>query len=130
VNRTEPASAFSTQRRTGSHQTGPRAAFADLEFATAARELESRTFIAHVRYATTGAHTAANTHPFEQDGRLFAHNGTFGDLDKIDSRLTELHGTDLVLGQTDSERMFALITTETRRHNGDLQPYACFRRLG
>ncbi|WP_427017363.1 class II glutamine amidotransferase [Pseudarthrobacter sp. P1] len=97
------------------------AAFEDPEFATAARELKSTTFVAHVRYATTGAHTAVNTHPFEQDGRLFAHNGAFGELDKLDARLAELHGTDLVLGQTDSERMFALITVETRRHVGDLQ---------
>ena len=45
------------------------------------RIAHSRTFVAHVRYASTGAHTVANTHPFTQDGRLFAHNGTFGGLD-------------------------------------------------
>jgi len=98
----------------------PLAAFADPEFATAARELKSRTFVAHVRYATTGAHTLENTHPFEQDGRIFAHNGAFGELEKIDARLAGLGGADLVLGQTDSERLFALITLETRRHDGDL----------
>jgi len=97
------------------------AAFEDAAFATEARELKSNTFVAHVRYATTGAHTEANTHPFEQDGRIFAHNGAFGELDKLDARLAELGGTDLVLGQTDSERMFALITLESRRSNGDLQ---------
>jgi predicted glutamine amidotransferase len=97
------------------------AAYADPAFATAARELKSRTFVAHVRYATTGAHTEVNTHPFEQDGRIFAHNGAFGELEKLDVRLAELGGTELVLGQTDSERMFALITLETRRHDGDLQ---------
>ncbi|PYI66918.1 class II glutamine amidotransferase [Arthrobacter livingstonensis] len=96
------------------------AAFVDEEFATAARELKSTTFVAHVRYATTGAHTTANTHPFEQDGRICAHNGAFGELDRLDARLADLGGTELVLGQTDSERMFALITLETRRHGGDL----------
>lgn len=96
------------------------AAFADAEFATAARKLKSTTFVAHVRYATTGAHTTANTHPFEQDGRICAHNGAFGELDRLDARVADLGGTDLVLGQTDSERMFALITRETRRHGGDL----------
>lgn len=99
----------------------PLAAFADPQFATAARVLKSKTFVAHVRYATTGAHTEENTHPFEQDGRLFAHNGAFGELAKLDSRLADLGGTDLVLGQTDSERLFALITLETRNHHGDLE---------
>ncbi|MFQ4147999.1 class II glutamine amidotransferase [Arthrobacter sp. LAPM80] len=96
------------------------AAFEDAEFAVAARDLESTTFIAHVRYATTGAHTEVNTHPFEQDRRIFAHNGAFGDLALLDARLAGLGGTELVLGQTDSERMFALITVETRRHGGDV----------
>jgi predicted glutamine amidotransferase len=32
------------------------------------RTLTSKTFVAHVRHATTGAHTVANTHPFEQAG--------------------------------------------------------------
>ena len=97
------------------------AAYDDAAFATEARELKSNTFVAHVRYATTGAHTEANTHPFEQDGRLFAHNGALGELGKLDARLAELGGADLVLGQTDSERMFSLITVETRRCGGDLQ---------
>lgn len=101
------------------------AAFEDVAFATAARNLESTTFTAHVRYATVGAHTEANTHPFSQDGRIFAHNGAFGELGKIDARIAGLGGAGpdgggLVLGQTDSERMFALITLETRRHGGDV----------
>ena len=27
-----------------------------------------------------------NTHPFEQDGRIFAHNGVLGDLDEMRRR--------------------------------------------
>ncbi len=96
------------------------AAFKDIEFATAAKELESTTFVAHVRYATTGAHTEVNTHPFEQDGRIFAHNGACGELAKLDARVAEFGGADLVRGQTDSERIFALITLETRRHSGNV----------
>lgn len=98
----------------------PIAAWEDRLFAAAARELESTTFLAHVRFATKGAHTLLNTHPFEQDGRLFAHNGALEGLDRLDARLEDLHAASLVLGQTDSERMFALITAETRRRNGDL----------
>lgn len=98
----------------------PIAAFADDEFSREATVVHSRTFVAHVRYASTGAHTVANTHPFTQDGRLFAHNGTFGGLDIVDARLAELGVTDLVLGQTDSERMFALITAHARSNGGDV----------
>src|SRR5438309_5834467 len=52
----------------------PLAAYEDHQFAQEARELRSRTFVAHVRYASTGGLTSENTHPFEQRGRLFAHN--------------------------------------------------------
>ena len=100
----------------------PVAAWQDRDFALEARELESTTFVAHVRFASTGDLTTANTHPFEQDGRLFAHNGVVEGLDKLEARLSAL-GTDpteLVHGQTDSERFFALITTEIRRHHGDV----------
>ena len=62
----------------------PLAAYEDRDFAREARELESRTFVAHVRYASNGDLTVANTHPFEQDGRLFAHNGVIGDLHRLD----------------------------------------------
>ena len=93
----------------------PIAAWQDDEFAREAKIAVSRTFVAHVRYASTGAHTEPNTHPFTQDGRLFAHNGTFGHLAKLDQLLADLNAADLVVGQTDSERMFALITAYVRR---------------
>ncbi|SEJ54494.1 glutamine amidotransferase [Arthrobacter sp. yr096] len=98
----------------------PLAAWEDHAFAREARDLRSTTFLAHVRYASTGALTMVNTHPFEQDGRLFAHNGVFHGLEQLDQRLTELGVMDLVLGQSDSERLFALITAETRRAAGDV----------
>ncbi|WP_255768808.1 class II glutamine amidotransferase [Pseudarthrobacter sulfonivorans] len=98
----------------------PLAAWEDHAFAREARNLRSTTFLAHVRYASTGAHTMVNTHPFEQDGRLFAHNGAFGGLGELDQRLATLGVTDLVHGETDSERLFALITAESRRADGDV----------
>ncbi|BCT77374.1 class II glutamine amidotransferase [Sinomonas cyclohexanicum] len=98
----------------------PIAAWEDRAFAREARDLVSSTFLAHVRYASIGEHTYANTHPFEQDGRLFAHNGAFTEVAAVDQRLDELGAADLVQGQTDSERMFALITSETRRADGDV----------
>jgi predicted glutamine amidotransferase len=98
----------------------PLAAWEDHTFAREARELRSTTFLAHVRYASTGARTLVNTHPFMQDGRLFAHNGAFAGIERLDRRLAELGVADLVQGQTDSERLFALITAQTRSAGGDI----------
>jgi predicted glutamine amidotransferase len=69
--------------------------------------------VAHVRYASTGELSVRNTHPFEQDGRLFAHNGVIEGLGRLEAELGE--DRSLVHGETDSERFFALITRETRR---------------
>jgi glutamine amidotransferase len=96
------------------------AAWEDAAFATEAHELSGTTFVAHVRYATTGSHDVRNTHPFLQDGRIFAHNGIVEGLDVIDERLREVGAADLVLGETDSERVFALITASVRAHHGDV----------
>jgi predicted glutamine amidotransferase len=98
----------------------PIAAWQDADFATEAHHLTGTTFIAHVRYATTGALDIHNTHPFLQDGRIFAHNGVVEGLDVIDTRLREIGTADLVLGQTDSERVFALITGSIRASQGDV----------
>jgi glutamine amidotransferase len=99
----------------------PIAAWEDTDFAREAHEMTGTTFIAHVRYASTGALDPLNTHPFVQDGRIFAHNGVVTGLDTLDARLQELAVSDLVLGQTDSERVFALITASIRAHSGDIE---------
>ena len=79
------------------------------------------TFIAHVRYATTGSLDVRNTHPFLQDGRIFAHNGVVEGLDVLDARLARSAPTDFVLGHTDTERVFALITASIRAAEGDVR---------
>jgi glutamine amidotransferase len=56
-----------------------------------------------------------------QDARIFAHNGVVQGLDVLDARLRAVGSADLVLGQTDSERVFALITASVRAHDGDVQ---------
>ncbi len=96
----------------------PIAAYKDASFSRAAREERSRTFVAHVRYASTGEVNPRNTHPFEQRGRLLAHNGVVGDLEKLEARLGEYR--KLVEGETDSERYFALITKEIEASGGDV----------
>jgi predicted glutamine amidotransferase len=95
----------------------PVAAYADAEFAREARELTAATFIAHVRYASTGGLSPANTHPFCQRGRLFAHNGVIGDLPRLEAELGDAR--HLVVGDTDSERLFALIT-RSAENTGDV----------
>ena len=78
----------------------PLAAFEDRAFAREAREISSRTLVSHVRHATNGELTIANTHPFCLDDRLFAHNGVIDDVPRLEAHL----GTDLkrVQGDTDS----------------------------
>jgi glutamine amidotransferase len=94
------------------------AAFSDRTFAREAREVCSTTVLAHVRFASTGALEVRNTHPFRQHDRLFAHNGVIEDLPSLDAHLGDaLH---LVKGDTDSERLFALITRETAARDGDV----------
>jgi glutamine amidotransferase len=94
------------------------AAYGDMRFAREARKLSSTTFLAHIRFASTGALELHNTHPFKQHGRLFAHNGVIEDLPALESHL----GDDLrlVKGDTDSERLFALITREIAARDGDV----------
>jgi glutamine amidotransferase len=96
----------------------PEPAFSDEEFIHEARQAESATFVAHVRWATAGGRTVRNTHPFAMHGRIMAHNGGFGELERLDAQLGPY--ASLVLGDTDSERYFALITQQADAHGGDV----------
>ena len=71
----------------------PLAAYGDRDFATRAREVSSRTFVAHIRFASTGGLELRNTHPFEQAGRLFAHNGVIEDLPALERRAGHIAAT-------------------------------------
>jgi predicted glutamine amidotransferase len=88
------------------------AAYEDADFAREARDVRSATFVAHIRYASTGGLLPQNTHPFEQDGRLLAHNGVIEGLPVLERELGD--AMDLVSGDTDSERFFALVTRNVR----------------
>ena len=96
----------------------PEPAFSDEEFVREARQAESATFVAHVRWATAGGRAVQNTHPFAMRGRIMAHNGGFGELPRLEEQLGSY--ASLVLGDTDSERYFALITQQTEAHGGDV----------
>jgi predicted glutamine amidotransferase len=56
-------------------------------FIADAHKVRSCTFLSHIRHATAGEPTLENTHPFEHQGRIFAHNGVVGDLPGLLRRL-------------------------------------------
>lgn len=94
------------------------AALDDQAFAAAARERRSCTFLGHIRHGTGGGVSVDNTHPFEFDGRFYAHNGLIQQVAALEEHL----GSDLlrVKGQTDSERYAALVAREVQRAGGDV----------
>jgi predicted glutamine amidotransferase len=96
----------------------PEPAFSDEEFVHEARQAESSTFVAHVRLASVGGRSLQNTHPFVMHGRIMAHNGGFGELPRLEEQLGSYES--LVLGDTDSERYFALITQQADARGGDV----------
>src|SRR3954454_9037550 len=96
----------------------PIPAFEDEQFWREARSIESQSFLAHVRFASTGGLAPENTHPFEQHGRLMAHNGVVTDLPKLAAEVGDYR--ELVAGETDSELFFALVTKRIDEHGGDV----------
>ena len=96
----------------------PVAANRSQTFIADAHEVSSRTFLAHIRHATAGEPTIENTHPFEQHGRLFAHNGVLGDLPALRERLGA--DAELLRGSTDSELYFTLMTKRIEEQGGDV----------
>ena len=96
----------------------PEAAYQDKEFTRDAKQARSPVFVAHVRWASVGGRTMQNTHPFAMQGRIMAHNGGLGDVGRLAEQLGSYRG--LVLGETDSEHYFALITQQIDAHDGDV----------
>ncbi len=82
--------------------------------------IRARQVLAHVRRATQGQVQLSNCHPFvrEWGGRhwSFCHNGDLQDFHP------DLHGSDLPVGSTDSERAFCWMLQELRSRFGLRQP--------
>lgn len=78
--------------------------------------LTSHCTISHVRYATVGAPSIVNTHPFRRElgGRMhiFAHNG---DLKDIKAKLAFEADYYRPIGQTDSEYAFCILLQRLSR---------------
>ncbi|GAA5786092.1 class II glutamine amidotransferase [Chitiniphilus shinanonensis] len=72
--------------------------------------IQSRNVIAHIRKATQGTVSLANTHPFQRElwGRywLFAHNGNLAERPGLDG------GRFTPVGSTDSEHAFCALLNE------------------
>jgi glutamine amidotransferase len=92
-------------------------AHSDEAFVEAARAARSRVVIAHIRDASVGPVSTANTHPFVHGRWIFAHNGTvarFRDVARVRAGLEAEIDPSLrraLRGQTDSERCFLLFLT-------------------
>lgn len=101
-------SAFKVVKRPGPSQF----LIADPEYKSAL-QYSAKCVIGHNRYATLGAHTTENAHPFEFSHTVGAHNGT---LDKWSTK--QLHNSNLF--DTDSEAIFSNINEygieETVKH--------------
>jgi glutamine amidotransferase len=78
------------------------------------RELAARSrghlLIAHIRQKTVGPTRLENTHPFVNDGWVFAHNGTIQQQDELRSRCSGRRLREIT-GDTDSELFFAYVLT-------------------
>lgn len=72
-----------------------------------AHEVHSKIIISHVRQATEGKPARVNSHPFQCQNWLFAHNGSVP-RERLLGRLTETYKKDIE-GQTDSEIYFRWI---------------------
>jgi glutamine amidotransferase len=83
------------------------------QFPQIVKQVKSPTVITHVRWPTQGDPTVANTHPFQYQNWLFAHNGGL----KHEPLLTKLDAThrSAVQGETDSEVFFHWILQNMER---------------
>ncbi len=79
------------------------AAHEDRKFAAEAHDAHSHLFLAHIRHATRGEPRLENTQPFAHGSLVFAHNGTIDGLEDLPN------SSGFILGDTDSERYFALL---------------------
>ena len=96
----------------------PTAATEDAEFRHAAERVVAPAVVAHVRQASVGDRSIANTHPFTFGRWVFAHNGTVTGFDKLMPALVSETDPELrrqIGGTTDSEHAFFWLLSRLRR---------------
>lgn len=77
-----------------------------IRFDQVAKRSAGTVLIAHVRQKTVGPTKLENTHPFTQDGWVFAHNGTLVDHASLRKKSSAAR-LGQIRGETDSEVLFA-----------------------
>lgn len=85
------------------------AAYHGEHFRAAAARIHSHAVLAHVRRATVGEPSLANTHPFTDGPWSFIHNGTVPHFATVRERLLDAMTAEqraLITGVTDSEHVF------------------------
>lgn len=95
----------------------PLTALGDALFHRLSGVVSSQTVLAHVRWATQGAKTVFNCHPFQYGRWVFAHNGDIPNFDRHREALVAEILPPLrrfVLGETDSEVIFFIFLTKLR----------------
>lgn len=105
-------------------ERGVTAAFEGGHFSTTAERVYSKTVLAHVRNATVGGASLANTHPFSYRHWVFAHNGTVRPFDALAPQLESeisLRLADLRVGTTDSELCFLWLLSRLEQIGVDLE---------
>ncbi|MFH5843094.1 class II glutamine amidotransferase [Haladaptatus sp. CMAA 1909] len=83
-------------------------------YSALSNQIESSCVVAHVRRATHGDHTVANTHPFQYGRWVFAHNGNIAGFDDLRPTLLDEIAPSLrphIVGTTDSEVLFFRLLT-------------------
>ncbi len=109
----------------------PAAAAASDQYRWNAARAFTTNAVAHVRHATVGGRRAENTHPFQVDRWLFAHNGTLAAFGMMRARLTAAMTPELRAlprGDTDSEHVFHYLLSCRQRN--PQQPLADAVRRG
>lgn len=100
------------------------AAYQDAHFSVTVERIYARTVIAHVRAATVGEHSVANTHPFVYGRWTFAHNGTLRGFAAVWPWMRSQIDEDLLAsrkGDTDSEGAFYFLLARARREGLDIE---------
>ena len=88
----------------------PLCANEDEGFGQSALASRGQMLIGHVRKKTVGPVCIENTHPFQREGWVFAHNGTIEDLAFLE-RGTSPERRGQIEGDTDSELFFSYLLT-------------------
>ena len=89
-------------------------------FRSISKEVKSKIFIAYVRKASCGNISDENSHPFQYDKWIFAHNGTVV-RDKIMSRLIFPYNKNFTSQPIDSEVYFRFILQCIDKEGNDVE---------